>query len=358
LIWHLGFDIWISRGFHLTVGLISILPGLVQEGLTSKSMITIAFSSHHAETLPFAGREMARHELIVLEEPPSPKFSSMLEGRVSIDEYMLESESAFPAFERHMSELLQGLHSEGKKIVQVEPYLERLMEIHEHFANGIKPEEVMKMPGLSAVYKAEKAATGALIRFYAASVNAPFSRVIETVKSFALEDAKRLTLRAELRARAIANLRYEDRETYVEAGYIHYPLYLFLRRQLGEKQRIRVVYLMQPVLKAIGAKRRNMGSGDVLTLHYALHGAASFETADLLAARSLIYIKLIQKEELLPGDSDAPHSEDELLVNGLVERLGYEDCERLYEETRFAKREKALEVVGRYLKSGDLSRPA
>ena len=321
-------------------------------------MITIAFSSHHAETLPFAGREMARHGLIVLEEPPSPKFSSMLEGRVSIDEYMLESESAFPAFERRMSELLQVLHREGRKIVQVEPYLERLVEIHEHFAGGIKPEEVMRMPGLSAVYKVEKAATGALIRFYAASVNAPFSHIIEDVKAFALEDAKRLTLRAELRSGAIAKLRREKTETYVEAGYIHYPLYLFLRRQLGEKERVRVVYLMQPVLKSIGAKRRNMGPGDVLTLHYALHRVPCSETVDLLAARSLIHIKLIQKEELLPGDSDAPHSEDELLVNGLVERLGYEDCERLYKETRFAKREQALEVVARYLESGDLSRPA
>jgi len=321
-------------------------------------MITIAFSSHHAETLPFARREMERHGLIILEEPPSPKFSSMLEGGVSIDEYMLESESAFPAFERRMLELLQALHREGRTIVQVEPYLERLIQIHEHVAEGVKPEAVMNMPDLREVYKAEKAATGALIRFYESSVKAPFSRVIEAVKAFAVEDAKRLTLRALLRAQAIGNLTRGDTETYVEAGYIHYPLYLFLRRQFREKERIRVVYLMEPVFKVIGAKRRNMGPGDVLTLHYALHGAPSSETADLLAARSLIYIKLIQKEELLPGDSDAPHSKDEFLVNGLVERLGFEDCERLYEETRFAKREKALEVVGRYLGISNLSGPA
>jgi hypothetical protein len=320
-------------------------------------MITIGFSSHHAETLPFARREMERHGRIVLEEPPSPKFLSMLEGRVSIDEYLLESESAFPEFERLMSELLQGLHRKGRKIVQIEPYLERLMEIHELFAENIKPEVVLEMPRLREVYKAEKAATGALIRFYAASVKASFSRVIEAVKAFALEDARRLTLRAELRAQAIENLRPEHTKTYVEAGYIHYPLYLFLCRHFGGKERIRVVYLMQPVLKAMGAKRRNMGPGDVLTLHYALHGAPSSETVDLLAARSLIYIKLVQKEELLPGDSNAPHSEDEVLVNGLVDRLGYEDCERLYKQTRFAKREQALEVVHRYLEEKDIPRP-
>ena len=312
-------------------------------------MLTIAFSSHRAETLPFARREMERHGIIILEEPPSPKFPSMLEGRVSIDEYMLESESAFPVFERLMSELLQALHREGRKIIQVEPYLERLIQIHEHFAEGVKPEKVMKMPGLGEVYKAEKAATGALIRFYASSVNATFGRIIEAVKAFALEDAKRLTLRAELRARAIASLKRKDTEIYVEAGYIHYPLYLFLRRQFGEKERIRVVYLMQPVLKPMGAKRRNMGPGDVLTLHYALHGFLSSEMADLLAARSLIYIKLIEKKELVPGDSDAPHSEDELLINGLVDQLAYEDCEKLYGQIRFAKRKQALDVVGRYL---------
>jgi hypothetical protein len=312
-------------------------------------MLTIGFSSHQSETLPFARREMERHRMIILEEPPSSKFSAMLEGRVSIDEYMLESESAFPAFERLMSALLRTLHGEGRKILQVEPYLERLIQIHEHFAEGVKPEKVMKMPGLREVYKAEKAATGALIRFYASSVKAPFGRVIEAVKAFALEDAKRLTLRAELRARAIAGLRREDTDTYVEAGYIHYPLYLLLRRQLGGKEKIRVVYLMAPILRAMGAKRRNMGPGDVLTLHYALNGALSSETADLFAARSLIHIKLIQKEELLPGDSNAPHSEDELLVNGLVDRLAYEDCEKLYGQTRFVKREQALKVVSRYL---------
>jgi len=312
-------------------------------------MLTLAFSSHHIETLPFAQREMKRHQIIMLEEPPSPKFFPMVEGRISIDEYVMDSESAFPEFEFLMAEMLQALHHEGREIVQVEPYLEKLIQIHEHFADGIGPEQVTKMPGLKDVYKAEKAATGALIHFYVLSVKAPFDRVVEAVKAFAREDAKRLTLRSKLRAQDIALLHKTGKETYIEAGYIHYPLYLFLRRQFRQRDTIRVVYLMQPVLRQLGAKRRNMGPGDILTLHYALHGSLARDTANLLAARSLIYIKLVKKQELVPADSEAPHSEDELRVNRLVDRLAIQDCERLFGQIRFAKREEALEVVKRYL---------
>jgi hypothetical protein len=311
-------------------------------------MMTIAFSSHHAEVLPFARREMERHQVIVLEEPTSPNFSDMLEGRLPIDEYMLELDSGFPQFEKRMCAMLRELHHRGRQILQVEPYLDKLLRIHEHCAKGDRPEDVVKEPELAAVYAAERRATGVLLDYYVASLKASFDQVVEAVKAFAAADADRLKLREHLRAQAIKSIVLDDVDIYIEAGYIHFPLYLYLKRALGPNQKIRIAYLLAPIVRRLGGMRRNLGPGDLLTLHYALHGGAPKDVASLLAARSLIYIKLLQKDELLPGVSEAPHSKDMVRVNGIVDGLSFDDCHVLFDQLRLAKRERALEIVGAY----------
>jgi hypothetical protein len=285
----------------------------------------------------------------VLEEAPLAEFLDMLDGRLSIDEYMMILDSGFPGFERLMCVLLRDLHSNGWQIIQVEPYLETLLQIHELLSNGNTPQDVMKDPRLESVYRAEKRATGALIDYYAHSLTAPFDEVVDAVKAFAKADADRLVMRERLRAQAIKPLTSHGVDIYVEAGYIHYPLYHYLKKALGRAQRIRVVYLLEPVVRRLKGRRRNMGPGDILTLRYALHGGVPEDLADLLAARSLIYIKLLRKDELLPVDSDAPHSEDEVGVNRIVDSLNFEDCQALFDQIRLAKRERAIRVVEEYL---------
>ncbi|MFP3869252.1 MAG: hypothetical protein ACLFVT_00030 [Syntrophobacteria bacterium] len=312
-------------------------------------MITVGFSSHHVEVLPFAREQMERHQVIVLEEPPSTNFTLMLEGKLSIDEYILELDSGFPEFERRMCSLLRELHHRGRRIIQVEPYLEKLLQIHELFAAGKSPDDVMHLAELREVYMAEKWATGTLIAYYARSMDSPFETVVDAVKEFARADASRLVLRERLRARAIASLRTPDEATYVEAGYIHYPLYRYLRQEAAGREKVRTVFLLAPVVKKLQGKRRNLGPGDVLTLHYSFHDRLGEDLARLLAARSLIYIKLINKEELLPGVSEAPHSEDEVRVNRLVDQLQLHDCRELYGKIRLATREGALELTEAYL---------
>lgn len=312
-------------------------------------MITIGFSSHHAEVLPYARRQMEQHQIIVLEEAPSPNFLDMLDGRLSIDEYMMALDSGFPEFERLMCILLRELHNKGRQIIQVEPYLEALLQIYELLSEGKTPEDVVKDPRLESVYKAEKRATGALLDYYDYSLRAPFDEVVRAVKTFARTDADRLVMRERLRAQAIKPLTSHGVDIYVEAGYIHYPLYRYLKKALGRAQRICVVYLLAPVVRRLQGRRRNMGPGDILTLHYALHGGLPENLGDLLAARSLIYIKLLQKDEMLPVDSDAPHSEDEVRVNWVVDSLSLEDCRALFDQIRLAKRERAIRVVEGYL---------
>ncbi|MGD8372404.1 MAG: hypothetical protein PVF76_16805 [Syntrophobacterales bacterium] len=312
-------------------------------------MITIGFASHHVETLPFVREQMERHQVIVLEEPPSPHFPAMLSGAISISDYIMELDSGFPEFEHRMCTLLRELHRKGGRILQVEPYLEKLLQIHELFADGKTVDQVMQVEELKEVYSAEKHATGALIAYYARSMDEPFELVVEAVKNFARADAYRLILRERLRAKAIA-LLYEPAENmYVEAGYIHYPLYRYLRHELGKQERIRVAFLLAPVVKKLHAKRRNMGPGDILTLHYAFHDGLQEDLANLLAARSLIYIKLIRKEELIPGNSEAPHAEDEVKVNRLVDRLNFNHCKELFEQIRLAKQEGAVELAEKYV---------
>jgi hypothetical protein len=314
-------------------------------------MITIGFSSHHAEVLPYARLQMEQHQIIVLEEAPSPSFLGMLDGRVSIDEYMMDLDSEFPGFERRMCTLLRELHSKGRQIIQVEPYLEILLQIHELLSDGKTPGDIMKDPRLESVYGAEKRATGALLNYYTQSLRAPFDKVVRAVQAFAWADAERLMMRERLRAKAITPLTSYGMDIYVEAGYIHYCLYHYLKKALGRCEKIRVVYLLAPVIRKLKGRRRNMGPGDVLTLRYAIHGGAAKDVANLLAARSLIYIKLLQKDELLPGDSDAPHSEDEVSVNRIVDSLSLEDCQVLFDQIRLAKREKAIRVVKEYLRT-------
>jgi len=313
-------------------------------------MITIGFSSHHVEALPFAREQMERHQTIILEEPPSPSFGQMLGGTMPLDDYLLELDSGFPEFDRRMHRLLIEFHRQGKRILQVEPYLERLLEVHELFAVGETPDAVLGMTELRDVYLAEKHATGALISFYALSMKAPFEDVVEGVKRFARADAMRLLLRERLRARAIAELVRPGESTYVEAGYIHYPLYRFLRQEIRERQEIRVVFLLEPMVRKLGGKRRNLGPGDILTLHYAFDNKLPGASASLLAARSLIYIKLINKQELLPEESEAPHSEDEVMVNRIVDRLDFEQCRDLFDRIRLADRRKALELTRAFIK--------
>jgi len=88
-----------------------------------------------------------------------------------------------------------------------------------------------------------------------------------------------------------------------------------------------------------------MGPGDILTLYYALNSTIKKNLADLLAARSLIYIQLIQKQEIIPQGSDTPHSRDEAAANDLVDRLRFEDCKVIYPRIRFKPRDQALEAV-------------
>jgi len=320
--------------------------------VTELPLITIGFSSHRLEVLPYAEEEMQRHEAIVLEEAPEADWGAVLAEKISVRAYLEDKDMGFPEFSEGQLEMLRGLHGQGKAILQVEPYLEKLIRIHELLADGRPPEEVEARPELREVYAAERLTSGALIAFYAAAHTAPFPRVVAAVKDFARADAVRFRLRDSLRAGALASLVGSFSRLYVEAGHIHLYLFRALRRALAGRARLRPVFLMAfrtlPTLK----RPRPVGPGDLLTMRRVFGVVPAPHREDLLAARSLIYLKLLQKTEMAPGADPTPHLTDEIRASRLVETLSWGDCAVLYPRVRQTAPAEAVALVAKYVGGG------
>ncbi len=322
------------------------------------TLFTIGFSTHRLESLPYAQAEMAQHQAIVLEEPPSPVLHQVLMGQAAIEDYLLEMDAEFPEFGRQQLAILQELWEQGHTILQIEPYLERLVEIHEHFAQEATPEEVRQQEQLREVYDREREATAALLKFYEVSLQAPFAEVVAAVLEFARRDAARFRLRDGLRAQALAALAGQFASVYVETGHMHLSLPGELRRALQGQGKVRPRFLLGAVARQRTKRPRIFGPGDELTFAYLFRRPISAETEQLLAARSLIYIKVLGKDEVPAEASPTPHLDEELRLSALMCRLSYEDCEQLYPFLKHASPPQANDILTAFLretKSGGLS---
>jgi hypothetical protein len=137
----------------------------------------------------------------------------------------------------------------------------------------------------------------------------------------------------------------------IEGGQIHYPLWHELRRRLPTGFPLRVHFLMTNAVRKLGYRCHLFGPGDLLTLHYRFHPRRRFQTEGLLAARALIYNKLILKEEIAADAHTYPHTRDELEVASVTDQLSLDDCRRLYPWVRRASTAESREIVMRYLGS-------
>ncbi len=316
---------------------------------SNQSLITIGFASHRLEVLPVIQEEMARHQAIALEEPPEEDFADFLRGDLAAADYLADKDVEFPEFSLRQLDLVKGLYEQKKAIFQVEPYQEKLIKIHELLAAGHPRAEVEPRPEFREIYGAESAAGRTLLTFYAAAHTAPFTRVVAAVKEFARTDAARFRLRDGMRAEALAPLAAQFPRLYVEAGYIHLFLIKALARRLNGKVRLKPKFVLAArALPALG-RPRPLGPGDLLTLHYIFGGQIAPEKENLLAARSLIHIQLLNKSELAPGADPTPHLTDEIRAVRLSGRLSLEDCAALYPQIRQAPPEEAVAALGRYL---------
>jgi hypothetical protein len=299
--------------------------------------------------IPIISREMQKHEAIFLEEPPVPEFTDMLCGNLSIDRYLLRLDAEYPEFSRGMCRLLRESYKQGMKIFQIEPFLEVLLQIHDFFAAGHTPDEIERDTLQYPVYLAERNATGALLAYYQTAASGTFDAAITAVLEFARLDAARFRLRDSLRAQALSPLVEKHASSYVEAGVIHFPLWRLLKRRLSPQVRVQPLFLSGRALKNTGEKGHLYGPGDQLTLLYIFHPEISNTRWErLLAARSMIYSKIVEKEEQIKNQAEYPHLHDELKCIRMMNRLSLEDCERLFLAVRRAKSSNARRIVADY----------
>jgi hypothetical protein len=172
-----------------------------------------------------------------------------------------------------------------------------------------------------------------LLAFYEAASQAPFEKIVASVKRFARQDARRFVLRDKLRARTLARQVPAYSTSFVEVGQMHYLLWRRLHRELGPGYAVKPRFFMAP-LNARENVQRLYGPGDILTLLYIFHPNYQDSRADLLAARSLIYNQLIEKNEMIPTDGNYPHAANELEVLARVRHLSFADCRGLHERIR------------------------
>jgi hypothetical protein len=255
-----------------------------------------------------------------------------------------------------MCYLLRELKATGKKIFQVEPYLQILLGIHEFFADGHQPGELDKTSVQYPVYLAERNATKALLDYYQTAMTGSFDETIAAVKQFARMDAARFRLRDSLRAQEITSKVGKYRSSYVEAGVIHYSLWRLLRKQMVQPVQLRLIYLADDALKTLGDSSHLYGPGDQLTLLYVFHpNLAKTRREALLAARSIIFSKIIEKEERTDDLNRFPHLRDELACILTTNQLGQDDCRRLFPLVRCAKSSDARQIVNQYVAGSTVS---
>ncbi len=311
---------------------------------------TIGFSIHRPELIGITADLMQDHEAIFLEEPPQSGFDQMLVGDLSVEDYLMRVDVEYPAFSRQMCRLMRKLHAAGKKIIQVEPFLQHLLAVHEFFAEGHSPEEIPLDSMAYQVYAAEKNATKALLDYYDIVIDGTFEQSIEAVLRFARADAARFRLRDTLRARSLADRLATFNSAFIEAGSIHYGLYIQLKQRLIKQVQLKPVFLAHQATHIIGRQGHLYGPGDQLTLTYIFHPKIKDGQREaLLAARSLIYTKLIEKEEQTAELETFPHVRDELACIQTVKRLTLDDCKRLFPLIRHAKSVNVRIVVEDYL---------
>jgi hypothetical protein len=284
---------------------------------------------HHFES------EAIKNEVIILEEPGT-NLVDLLKGRITIEEYIRNLNTTFPLFTKYQGEMLKRLYDLGKEILQIEPYLKNLERIYKAIENN-EFEEVIKNPDVEAVREIEKRATEALIRYHEAFLHGDFDGVVEATINFTRADAERFRMRDYMRAKEIAKILKTGKlpsKILMEAGQMHILLPEYLKKLLKEEVRavISTISLPERIAEKIGLELVP-NPGNELTRKYIIGEKVPENTEKLLAAKGLIYISLISKDEKMPTkENPYPHLTEEIEVSKFVNKLSYEDCKSKFEK--------------------------
>ncbi|MDL1971596.1 MAG: hypothetical protein LWW94_11680, partial [Candidatus Desulfofervidaceae bacterium] len=254
--------------------------------------IYIGLSAHRLETIPFYEKAFMASDFIILEDAPHPLFSLMVLGQMKAEEYVQSLETDFPKFMTAQCQLIQAAYKQGKKIVQIDPYIEKLIQMYQLLEEGKTAEEIKQIPEFTEVYNAEHEATGELINYYQATMG-KFEEAVAAVLAFAQADAKRIALRDKMRAEKIVQyLQNKAGKIFVEAGYIHIFLASFLQKIMPLNWQIKSSFLLAKPARKLAKTILHkplpypLVPGDILTFWYIGRNKITPARANILAART------------------------------------------------------------------------
>lgn len=312
--------------------------------------ITLCHSTHRPETLALTARIMLDHEVIILEEPHHPDFHKALCGNIALEDHLLELDTDYPTFTLGQYRVLQQLFKAGKKILQIEPYLDRLLWIHCFFADDHRPEELINSSPAHEVYCAEHEATKNLIEYYRDVRGGDFFKILAAMNAFAIVDARRFVLRDSLRAKRILEVLVSGKDTYIEAGSIHLLLTKLLAKGLAKEWCFQVNDIDRQTMKMLQLHGNIFSPGDELTLDYIFGRNVSRKKWQLSCARALIYSKIITTDEISGADGEFPHTRNEVDAIAAVNRLSLDECRALFQSIRSISSIEAADLTARYLR--------
>jgi hypothetical protein len=313
--------------------------------IAPSSKIWIGFTSYRSETLPFTEKQMKTCDAVVLEEPHTPGFQEMLQKELAIDEYLMLSDFGFPDYALRSCQMMQRLFAEGIVLYQIDPFMDELVRIHEFFASGGSPKEIIDQTVTMDVYLCERHWTQKLILFYKDSCKTDFDLLVSAVKEFAKADAKKGNMRNRMRAEEIVQLFSLHDSIYIEAGYIHFILFQELLHRKTNGVSIKPVYPMAEVTRALTGRKQILAPGDQLTFLYTFHPEMNDSRTDTLAAQSLIYNKIVNKEEIVSSDELYPHTLNEIQSVSLASSLQYTQCRDIFSAIRHLETFEAREYL-------------
>lgn len=345
-----------GRTVKLFRAIVSFCAGVFSKGIyfVTMSTVTFCYSNHRSEILDEMEDVMLGSDMVIVEEPPHPAFASMLAGKTDIDDILLELDFEYPHFIRRYYKMLQRMHYLGKTIVQSEPFVEILLQIHDFFADGHGPEEIAEGDEMYGVYCAEKQATYHLIEFYQASRSADYDDLLKALRSFARADAARFLLRDTLRADAITALLEAGVATCIEAGNMHRQLFTIMAQKNLSNWSLRTRFLEEEIAADLGGPDRILSPGDELTLAYIAGESIPAHMEELLSARALLYSKIIIKEEIENSHLQYPHLVDEIQAIEMVNTFSLDECRELYRHLQPLSTVETRRMVEAYAAGGKL----
>ncbi len=311
--------------------------------------ITLCHSSHRPETLALTAEVMKDHDVLLLEEPFHPDFHKALCGEVELEEHLLELDREYPAFTLGQYRLLQGFFKAGKEILQIEPYFDLLLWIQHFLAEDHSPDDILPNTPAHAVYCAERDATKTLITYYREVRGDNFFEILAAMNSFAIADAKRFALRDSLRAERLFEVLAPGKNTYIEAGSIHLLLRELLAENLPTGWRLQARDIDGETVKMLNLDGSLFSPGDELTLDYIFGRTVSRHKWQSCCARSLIYSKIVTKEEISSADGRFPHIRNEIESIAAVKKLSIEHCRTLFQRIRSLSSAEAAALTAQYL---------